>query len=128
MKPNFNNFSDIIGLRFFTKEICPYYYHFLQTRKDSGGASIHRINKSFPLKPSLNAIWHEICRHLHTVETYNKVVSYTPTIHSNCAAVARGVKPAIINRVFFFNRPSCRSFFISLAMKVFLTPGKTSCK
>ena len=41
------------GLRFFTKEICPYYCCFLHTKKDSGGASIHRINKSFPLEPSL---------------------------------------------------------------------------
>ena len=40
-------------LDFFTKEICPYYCCFLHTKKDSGGASIHRINKSFPLKPSL---------------------------------------------------------------------------
>ena len=53
MKPNFNNCSDIKGLRFFTKEICPYYCRFLHTQKDSGGASIHRINESFPLKPSL---------------------------------------------------------------------------
>ena len=54
MKPNFNNCSDIEGLRFFTKEICPYYCRFLHTKKDSGGASIHRIDKSFPLKPSLD--------------------------------------------------------------------------
>ena len=53
MKPNFNNCSDIKGLRFFTKEICPYYCRFLHTQKDSGGASIHRIDESFPLKPSL---------------------------------------------------------------------------
>ena len=54
MKPNFNNCSDIKGLRFFTKEICPYYCCFLHTQKDSGGASIHRIDESFPLKPSLD--------------------------------------------------------------------------
>ena len=53
MKPNFNNCLDIKGLRFFTKEICPYYCRFLHTKKDSGGASIHRINESFLLKPSL---------------------------------------------------------------------------
>ena len=57
MKPNFNNCSDIKGLRFFTKEICPYYCHFLHTKKDSGGASIHRIDKSFPLKPSLTTLF-----------------------------------------------------------------------
>ena len=54
MKPNFNDCFDIKGLRFFTKEICPYYCCFLNTKKDSsGGTSIHRIDKSFPLKPSL---------------------------------------------------------------------------
>ena len=53
MKPNFDNCSDIKGLRFFTKEICPYYCCFLYTQKDSGGARIHRIDESFPLKPSL---------------------------------------------------------------------------
>ena len=53
MKPNFNNCSEIKGLRFFTKEISPYYCCFLHTKKDSGGASIHRIDKLFPLKPSL---------------------------------------------------------------------------
>ena len=53
MKPNFNNCSEIKGLRFFTKEISPYYCCFLHTKKDSGGARIHMINKSFPLKPSL---------------------------------------------------------------------------
>ena len=36
MKPNSNNFLDIKGLIFFTKEICPYYCHFLNTKKDSG--------------------------------------------------------------------------------------------
>jgi hypothetical protein len=53
MKSNFNNCSDIKGLRFFTKEICPYYCGFLHTKKDSGGASIHRIDESFPLTPFL---------------------------------------------------------------------------
>ena len=52
MKPNFNNFADIKGLRFFTEEICPYYRHFLHTKKNSGKASIQRIDESFPLKPS----------------------------------------------------------------------------
>ena len=32
MKPNFNNCLDIKGHRFFTKEICPYYCHFLHTK------------------------------------------------------------------------------------------------
>ena len=54
MKPNFNNCSEIKGLRFFTKEISPYYCCFLHTKKDSEGASIHRINELFPLKRSLN--------------------------------------------------------------------------
>ena len=53
MKPNFDNYSNIKGLRFFTKEICPLYHFFLHTKNDSGGASIHRIDKSFLLKPSL---------------------------------------------------------------------------
>ena len=54
MKPNFDNCSDIKGLRFFAKEICPHYIPLiLHTKKDSGGASIHRVNESFPLKPSL---------------------------------------------------------------------------
>ena len=34
-------------------EICPYSCCFLHTKRDSGRASIHRINESFPLKPSL---------------------------------------------------------------------------
>ena len=34
-----------------------YYCRFLHTQKDSGGASIHRINESFPLKPSLVTNW-----------------------------------------------------------------------
>ena len=53
MKPNFNNCSEIKGLRFFTKEISPYYCCFLHTKKDPGGASIRRIEESFPLRPSL---------------------------------------------------------------------------
>ena len=53
MKPNFNNCLDIKGLKFFTKEICPYYCCFFTHKKDSGGASIHRIDESFPLEPSL---------------------------------------------------------------------------
>ena len=53
MEPNFDNCSDIKGIRFFSKEIGPYYCRFLHTQKDSGGASIHRIDESFPLKPSL---------------------------------------------------------------------------
>ena len=66
MKPNFNNCSEIKGLRFFTKEISPYYCCFLHTKKDSGVAGIHRIDISFPLKPSLTvipkkAIWQNWC-------------------------------------------------------------------
>ena len=53
MKPNFDNYSDIKSLGFFTKEICPYYIRFLHTKKDSGGASFHRIDESFRLRPSL---------------------------------------------------------------------------
>ena len=60
MKPNFNNCSDIKSLRFFTKEICHYYFRFLHTKQDSGGASIHRIDKSFPLKPSLVGFFRSI--------------------------------------------------------------------
>ena len=44
MKPNFNNCSDIKSLRFFNKEICPYYCRFLHTHKDSGGARIYKID------------------------------------------------------------------------------------
>ena len=65
MKPNFNNCSYIKGLRFFIKEICPYYCCFLHTKKDSGGASIHRIDKSFPLKPSLVTLCADICAALN---------------------------------------------------------------
>ena len=50
MKTNFNNCSDIEGIRFFTKEICPYYFRFLHTKKDSGGASIHKIDELFLLR------------------------------------------------------------------------------
>ena len=56
MKPNFNNCSDIKGLRFFTKEICPYYSCLLHTKKDSRGASIHRMDVSLPLKPSAQVV------------------------------------------------------------------------
>ena len=55
MYPNCNHCLDIKGLRFFTKEVCPYYCRFLHTQKDSGGASIHRIDKLFPLKPYLTS-------------------------------------------------------------------------
>ena len=53
MKPNFDNCSDIKGLKFFTKEICPHYCCFLHTKKDSGGTIIHTIDELFPLEPSL---------------------------------------------------------------------------
>ena len=52
-KANFNNCSDIKGITFFTKEICLYYCRFLHKQKDSGGASIYRMDESFPLKPFL---------------------------------------------------------------------------
>ena len=64
MKPNFNSCSEIKGLQFFIKEICPYYCRFLHTQKDSGGASIHRIDESFPLKPSLVQISHSTIFHM----------------------------------------------------------------
>ena len=64
MKPNFNSCSEIKGLQFFSKEICPYYCRFLHTQKDSGGASIHRIDESFPLKPSLVQISHSTIFHM----------------------------------------------------------------
>ena len=60
MKPIFNNCSDIKGLRFSTKEICPHYCRFLHKKKYPGWASIYRIDESFPLKPSL--AWTK-CRH-----------------------------------------------------------------
>ena len=66
MKPNFYNCSDIKGLRFFTIEICPYCCCFLHTQKDSRGASIHKIDKSFPLKPSL--VPHQIVEPSHDSE------------------------------------------------------------
>ena len=49
-----NNCLDIKGLRFVTKAISPWYCCFY-TQKHPRGASIHEINESFPLKPSL--IW-----------------------------------------------------------------------
>ena len=48
MKPNFNHFSDIKGLRFFTKEICPHYCHFSPTKKDLGGQAFIGLTKRFP--------------------------------------------------------------------------------
>ena len=50
MKPNFNDRSDIKGLRFFTREICPYYCCFLHTKKKTqeGRAFIGSTNH-FPL-------------------------------------------------------------------------------
>ena len=68
MKPNFKNCSDIKGLRFFTKEICPYYCRFLHTQRVSGGASIYRINESFPLKPSLEVYCPDIIYNTHKEE------------------------------------------------------------
>ena len=63
MKPNFDNYSNIKGLKFFKKEICPLYCCFLHTKNDSGGASIHRIDESFPLEPTLietSEIWRSL--------------------------------------------------------------------
>ena len=54
MKPNFNNCSNIKALDFLLKKsVLTYYCYFLHTKKDSGGASIHRIDESFPMKPTL---------------------------------------------------------------------------
>ena len=75
MKPNFNNCYDIKGLRYFTKEICPYHCRFLHTQKDSGGASIHRIDELFPLKPSLGTIWMKI-------EVFEQKSIPWPCVHS----------------------------------------------
>jgi hypothetical protein len=56
MKTNFNNCSDIKGIRFFTKkEICPYYCFFFTHKKRLRMGKHSLINKSFPLKPSLDA-------------------------------------------------------------------------
>ena len=65
MKPNFNDCSDIKGLRFFTKEICPYYCCFLHTQKkktQEGQAFIGSTNR-FPLEPTLietSEIWRSL--------------------------------------------------------------------
>ena len=61
---------------------------------------------------------------LPTYPIYPSSTIYGQTFGWTAAAVARGVKPAIINRVFFSTVPPVGLFFISLAMKVFLTPGK----
>ena len=53
MKPNLNNCSDIEALDFLIKKSVLTAVVFLLTKKDSGGASINRIDESFPLKPSL---------------------------------------------------------------------------
>ena len=88
MKPNFNNCSDIKGLRFFTKEICPYYCRFLHTQKDSEGASIHRIDESFPLKPSLvpklfiRTSWLVKFAKLRPIRLGSSIVDLTPPRHT----------------------------------------------
>ena len=56
---NFNNCSDVKGLRFVTKAISPWYCCFLHAKKHPRGASIHEIRESFPLKPSLEAYLQE---------------------------------------------------------------------
>ena len=53
MKLNFNNCSDIKGLRFCTKKSVLNTVIFYTHKKTQEGASIHRIDESFPLKPSL---------------------------------------------------------------------------
>ena len=63
--------------------------------------------------------------YLNDLTTYRSSTIYGQKFRWTAAAVARGVKPAIINRAFFSTvRPVGLFFFISLAMKVFLTPGK----
>ena len=74
MKPNFDNCSDIKGLRFFTKEICPYYCCFLHTQKDSGGASIHRIDELFPLKPSLAFVVHHSSDWFNALKLFKEAI------------------------------------------------------
>ena len=60
---------------------------------------------------------------LPTYPIYHSSTIYGQTFRwTAAAAVARGVKPAIINRVFFSTVRPVGLFFISLAMKVFLTP------
>ena len=44
---------DIKGLEFFNKENLSSLLLFFTQKKDSGGASIHRIDELFPLEPSL---------------------------------------------------------------------------
>ena len=61
---------------------------------------------------------------LPTYPIYRSSTIYGQKFRWTAAAVARGVKPAIINRVFFSTVRPVGLFFISLAMKVFLTPGK----
>ena len=53
IKPNFDNCSDINGLRFVTKPISPWYCCFFTHKKHPVGTSIHRRKESFPVKPSL---------------------------------------------------------------------------
>ena len=48
MKPNFNNSSDIKGLRFLTKEICLYYCHFLHIKKTQEGQAFIGLMNRFP--------------------------------------------------------------------------------
>ena len=78
MMTNFNNCSDIECIRFFTKEICPYYFRFLHTKKDSGGASIHRIDKLFPHCNPLQGIYRVelLHREIPVIITGNEFAEY----------------------------------------------------
>ena len=79
MKPNFNDRSDIKGLRFFTVEICSYYCCFLHTKKKTQGASIHRIDELFPLKFSIFDPLHQ--RLIYQFPTLKNVVETLNDIH-----------------------------------------------
>ena len=48
IKPNFNNCSDIKGLRFVAKAICPWYCRFLHTKKHPRGGAFMRSRNHFP--------------------------------------------------------------------------------
>ena len=53
MKPNLKIAQSLKALDFLLKKSVLTTVVFFTKKKDSGGASIHRIDKSFPLKPSL---------------------------------------------------------------------------
>ena len=53
MKPHFNNAQTLMALDFLLKKSVLTTVVFYTQKKDSGGGSIHRIDESFPMKPSL---------------------------------------------------------------------------